>query len=309
VAPPVNVVTGAFGYIGRYIARRLLESGEAVRTITTHPDKPNPFGGAVEAFPYSFEQPDELVARLRGASTLYNTYWIRFEHGGTTFRQAVQNTITLFDCAKKAGVKRIIHISVTKASLESRLPYYRGKALQEQALMDSGVSYAIVRPTLVFGREDILVNNIAWLIRRFPLFPIFGSGQYKLQPVYVGDVAAIAVAFARDSTPVALDAIGPDTFTFEEFVRVISAKIRPSVRLVRIPPTIGIALGQAIGLGVRDVILTRDELRGLMDSLLTSEQAPNGPTRFTDWLELHGDGIGLAYSSELERHFRWRRLA
>lgn len=309
MAPPVNVVTGAFGYIGRYIARRLLESGEAVRTITTHPDKPNPFGGAVEAFPYSFEQPDELVARLRGASTLYNTYWIRFEHGGTTFRQAVQNTITLFDCAKKAGVKRIIHISVTKASLESRLPYYRGKALQEQALMDSGVSYAIVRPTLVFGREDILVNNIAWLIRRFPLFPIFGSGQYKLQPVYVGDVAAIAVAFARDSTPVALDAIGPDTFTFEEFVRVISAKIRPSVRLVRIPPTIGIALGQAIGLGVRDVILTRDELRGLMDSLLTSEQAPNGPTRFTDWLELHGDGIGLAYSSELERHFRWRRLA
>ena len=309
MAPPVNVVTGAFGYIGRYIARRLLESGEAVRTITTHPDKPNPFGGAVEAFPYSFEQPDELVARLRGASTLYNTYWIRFEHGGATFRQAVQNTITLFDCAKKAGVKRIIHISVTKASLESRLPYYRGKALQEQALMDSGVSYAIVRPTLVFGREDILVNNIAWLIRRFPLFPVFGSGQYKLQPVYVGDVAAIAVAFARDSTPVALDAIGPETFTFEEFVRVISAKIRPSVRLVRIPPTIGIALGQAIGLGVRDVILTRDELRGLMDSLLTSDQAPNGPTRFTDWLELHGDGIGLAYSSELERHFRWRRLA
>lgn len=309
MAPPVNVVTGAFGYIGRYIARRLLESGEAVRTITTHPDKPNPFGGAVEAFPYSFEQPDELVARLRGATALYNTYWIRFEHGGMTFQQAVRNTHTLFECARQAGVKRIIHISVTNASLESRLPYYRGKALQEQALMDSGVSYAIVRPTLVFGREDILVNNIAWLIRKFSLFPIFGSGQYKLQPVYVGDVAAIAVAFARDSTPVALDAIGPDTFTFEEFVRVISAKIRPSVRLVRIPPTIGIALGQAIGLGVRDVILTRDELRGLMDSLLTSDQAPNGPTRFTDWLELHGDGIGLAYSSELERHFRWRRLA
>lgn len=181
----MNVVTGAFGYIGRYIARRLLESGEAVRTITTHSDKPNPFGPAVEAFPYNFDQPDELVASLRGATALYNTYWIRFEHGGMTFQQAVRNTHTLFECARQAGVKRIIHISVTKASLESRLPYYRGKALQEQALMDSGVSYAIVRPTLVFGREDILVNNIAWLIRRFPLFPIFGCGQYKLQPVYV----------------------------------------------------------------------------------------------------------------------------
>lgn len=300
----MNVVTGAFGYIGRYIARRLLESGEAVRTITTHPDKPNPFGPAVEAFPYNFDQPDELVASLRGATALYNTYWIRFEHGGMTFQQAVRNTHTLFECARQAGVKRIIHISVTKASLESRLPYYRGKALQEQALMDSGVSYAIVRPTLVFGREDILVNNIAWLIRRFPLFPIFGSGQYKLQPVYVGDVAAVAVECARNPTSEVLDAIGPDTFTFEEFVRAISARIKPSVKLVRMPPAIGIALGRAIGLAVRDVLLTKEELRGLMDGLLTSEQAPNGPTRFTDWLDLHRDEIGLAYSSELRRHFR-----
>lgn len=300
----MNVVTGAFGYIGRYIARRLLESGEAVRTITTHSDKPNPFGPAVEAFPYNFDQPDELVASLRGATALYNTYWIRFEHGGMTFQQAVRNTHTLFECARQAGVKRIIHISVTKASLESRLPYYRGKALQEQALMDSGVSYAIVRPTLVFGREDILVNNIAWLIRRFPLFPIFGCGQYKLQPVYVGDVAAVAVECARNPTSEVLDAIGPDTFTFEEFVRAISARIKPSVKLVRMPPAIGIALGRAIGLAVRDVLLTREELRGLMDGLLTSEQAPNGPTRFTDWLDLHRDEIGLAYSSELRRHFR-----
>ena len=161
----MNVVTGAFGYIGKYIARHLLDSGEAVRTITTHTDKPNPFGDIVEVFPYSFDDPDKLTATLRGASTLYNTYWVRFEYDGVTFQQAVRDTITLFECAKKAGVEKIVHISVTNASLESRLPYYRGKALQEQALIDSGVSYAILRPTLVFGKEDILVNNIAWLIR------------------------------------------------------------------------------------------------------------------------------------------------
>lgn len=302
--PSVNVVTGAFGYIGRYIARRLLESEETVRTITTHPDKPNPFGRAVEAFPYNFDHPDELVACLRGATALYNTYWIRFEHGGMTFQQAVQNTITLFACAREAGVEKIIHIGVTNACLEARLPYYRGKALQEQALIDSGVSYAIVRPTLVFGKEDILVNNIAWLIRKFPVFPIFGSGQYTLQPVYVGDVAAIAVECARNSASMVLDAIGPDAFTFEEFVRAIAVRIRPSARLVRMPPAIGIALGRAIGLAVRDVILTKDELKGLMDGLLTSKQVPNGLTRFTDWLELHREEIGSAYSSELGRHFR-----
>ncbi len=305
----MNVVTGAFGYIGRDIARHLLESGEAVRTITTHPEKPNPFGGAVEAFPYNFDRPEELAASLRGATTLYNTYWIRFEHGGMTFQRAVRNTVTLFASARQAEVKKIIHISVTNPSLASRLPYYRGKALQEQALINSGVSYAIVRPTLVFGKEDILVNNIAWLIRKFPLFPIFGSGQHKLQPVYVGDVAAIAVGCARDSAAAVLDAIGPDTFTFEEFVRAISAKIKPGVKLVRMPPAIGIALGRVIGLAVRDVLLTRDELRGLMDGLLTSGQLPNGPTRFTEWLELRGGDVGLAYVSELARHFRWRRAA
>jgi len=278
-----------------------------VRTITTHTDKPNPFGDIVEVFPYSFDDPDKLTATLRGASTLYNTYWIRFEYGGTTFQRAVLDTITLFECAKKAGVGRDVHISVTNASLESRLPYYRGKALQERALIDSGVSYAIVRPTLVFGKEDILVNNIAWLIRKFPVFPIFGDGGYKLQPVYVGDVAAIAVACARDQESVVLDVIGPEAFTFEEFVRLVSAKIKPGANLVHMAPSIGIGLGQVIGLAVRDVILTRDELRGLMEGMLTSGQAPNGSTRFSEWLELHKDEIGSAYSSELRRHFRSRR--
>lgn len=305
----MNVVTGAFGYIGKYIARHLLDSGEAVRTITTHTDKPNPFGDIVEVFPYSFDDPDKLTATLRGASTLYNTYWIRFEYGGTTFQRAVLDTITLFECAKKAGVGRVVHISVTNASLESRLPYYRGKALQERALIDSGVSYAIVRPTLVFGKEDILVNNIAWLIRKFPVFPIFGDGGYKLQPVYVGDVAAIAVACARDQESVVLDVIGPEAFTFEEFVRLVSAKIKPGANLVHMAPSIGIGLGQVIGLAVRDVILTKDELRGLMEGMLTSGQAPNGSTRFSEWLELHKDEIGSAYSSELRRHFRSRRFA
>lgn len=303
----MNVVTGALGYIGKYIARQLLDSGEAVRTITTHPDKLNPFGDTVEAFPYNFDDPEKLAATLRGASTLYNTYWIRFEYGAATFQQAVRDTITLFQCAKKAGVRKIVHISVTNASLESLLPYYRGKGLQEQALIDSGMSYAIVRPTLVFGKEDILVNNIAWLIRTFPVFPIFGDGGYKLQPVYVGDLAAIAVAYARDPKSVIQDVIGPETFTFEEFVRLVSGKIKPGVKLIHIPPTIGIRLGQVIGLAVRDVILTRDELRGLMDGMLTSGQAPNGRTRFSEWFELHKDEIGSAYSSELRRHFRSQR--
>jgi uncharacterized protein YbjT (DUF2867 family) len=305
----MNVVTGAFGYIGKYITRHLLEKGEQVTTITTHPDKPNPFGSAVQAFPYNFDQPDQLVASLRGASTLYNTYWIRFPYGGSTFEQAVQNTATLFACAKAAGVRRIVHISVTQASAASDLPYYRGKAQQEQALADSGLLYSIVRPTLVYGKEDILVNNITWLLRKFPVFPIFGSGQYQVQPVFVEDLARIAVASAAEPGNVILDAIGPETFSFEDLVKLIASKVKPGVALVHIPPSLGILLGQLIGLALGDILLTRDELRGLMDELLTSKQAPNGTTRFPDWLKSHGDELGSAYSSELHRHFKWRNTA
>jgi uncharacterized protein YbjT (DUF2867 family) len=305
----MNVVTGAFGYIGKYITCHLLEQGQQVRTITTHPDKPNPFGSAVQAFPYNFDQPDQLTASLRGASTLYNTYWIRFPYGGATFEQAVQNTATLFECAKAAGVGRIVHISVTQASIESDLPYYRGKALQEQALIDCGLPYSIVRPTLVYGREDILVNNIAWLIRKFPVFPIFGSGQYKVQPVFVEDLACIAVASAGEPDNLTLDAIGPETFSFDGLVKLIAAKIKPGEALVHIPPSLGIWLGRFIGMVLGDIILTRDELQGLMDELLTSTQAPNGTTAFSDWLETNGNELGSAYSSEIRRHFKWRSAA
>lgn len=304
-----DVVTGAFGFIGRYITRHLLNSGRQVRTITTHPDKPNPFGDAVQAFPYNFDKPDKLMESLRGASTLYNTYYIRFEHNGATFKQAVENTATLFECAKKSGIKKIIHISVTYASEKSNLPYFVGKGLQEKALIDSGMPYSIVRPTLVFGKEDILVNNIAWLIRKFPVFPIFGSGQYEVQPIYVEDLAAIAAKCADNSNAGIIDAIGPEIFTFKEFLQLISSKLSPNTTLVHVPPLLSIFLGRIIGLAARDILLTQEELKGLMDGLLTSKQAPNGTTLFTKWLEANKDIVGKTYTSELGRHFNWRMPA
>ena len=301
----MDVVTGAFGYIGRYITKRLLESGREVQTITTHPAKPNPFGVAVEAFPYSFDDPSRLTDLLSGADTLFNTYWIRFPHDGQTFESALRNTRTLFDCAKQAGLKRIVHISVTNASMDSQLPYYRGKARQEEMLAETGVPHSIVRPTLVFGKGDILVNNIAWLIRKVPAFPIFGSGRYRVQPVFVEDLASLAVEQASQSSDVTLDAIGPDTFTFEKMVRLMAAELGRETRFVRVPPSVGLLAGRAISLLMRDVLLTSDELAGLMEENLTSRQAPNCPTRFADWLRDNSRTVGRHYSSEIARHFRW----
>jgi uncharacterized protein YbjT (DUF2867 family) len=299
-----SIVTGAFGYIGKYITRYLLVQGERVATITTHPEKPNPFGDSVKAFSYDFDQPDLLTEHLRGANTLYNTYWVRFEHYGASFNQAVQNTAALFECAKRASIQKIVHISVTHASTASDLPYYAGKGMQEQALNECGVPYRIVRPTLVFGDEDILVNNIAWLMRKFPFFPIFGDGQYRVQPVFVEDLASIAVESAGKQGSEVIDAIGPENYTFEDFVQLIARTIKPRERLFHIPPTVGVLLGQMIGLAVGDIILTQDELQGLMTNLLTSIQTPNGSTHFSEWLANHRESIGVTYSSEWRRHFK-----
>jgi NADH dehydrogenase len=301
----MQVVTGAFGYIGRYIAKALLERGEEVRTITTHPDKPNPFGASVKAFPYNFDSPDQLVATLRDADVLYNTYWIRFPYDGQTYESALENTRTLFRCAKEAGVKRIVHIGVTRATPDSSLPYYSGKAIQEQILKECGVPYAIVRPTLVFGREDILVNNIAWLLRKSPAFPIFGSGDYRVQPVFVGDLAEIAIRHSEGEAGITVDAIGPETFTFSEMVRLMAGTMGRRMFFVKMPSALGILLGRLISLALNDVLLTSNELKGLMDEMLTSEQLPNGQTRFSDWLRENRSTVGSSYSSEVARHFRW----
>ena len=300
----LDVVTGAFGYIGRYIAAQLLENGRQVKTITTHTNKPNPFGSSVQAFPYNFDEPERLEASLDGADTLYNTYWIRFEHSGMTYERAIANTRVLFNSAARVGVRKIVHISVTHAAKDSPLPYYAGKARQEEALKESGPPYAIIRPTLVFGKEDILANNIAWLIRKFPLFPIAGDGQYRLQPIYVGDLASIAIGRAKGAHSETIDAIGPESYSFQEFTQTIASAIGKNVVFIRVPHWANIYLGKLIGVFLRDVVLTRDELRGLMGNYLTSEQPHNAPTIFSEWLKENHHTMGCAYSSELDRHFR-----
>jgi NADH dehydrogenase len=299
----MDVVTGSFGYIGKYITRQLLEEGRNVKTITTHPEKPNPFGDQVQAEPYNFQYPERLTASLSGCDTLYNTYWIRFPYQDWTYHRALKNTETLFRCARQAGIRKIVHISVTNPALDDSLPYYRGKAQQEQALQETGVDYAILRPTLVFGKEDILVNNIAWTIRNFPLVPVFGVGDYRVQPIYVKDLAEAAVQAALTKSPPLQDAGGPEIFTYREFLELIARQLDRNPLFPTIPPSLGILLGRFIGLFVGDVLLTGDELKGLMQEKLLSREAPLGRTYFSDWLIENSDQLGNGYTSELERHY------
>ena len=303
---PIHVVTGTSGYTGRYIARRLLDRGDAVRTLTGRPERPGPFGGRVEAHHYSFSDPGALTRSLEGVDTLFNTYWIRFAKGGLTHEVAARNSHTLFSAARAAGVRRVVHVSITNAALDSALPYFRGKALVERSLRTSGISHAILRPALIFGQEDILLNNIAWLLRRFPMHPIVGSGQYRVQPVFVEDLADLAVRAADGNEDVELDAVGPEVFGYEEMVRLIAARIASSARIVHVPPWAAMLGAKTIGLLVRDVVLTQDEIDGLTADLLVSKsgQQPTGTTRLSDWLAENAEHLGTYYASELQRHYR-----
>jgi NADH dehydrogenase len=299
----LHVVTGAFGYTGKYITRRLLARGIRVRTLTGHPDRPNPFGERVEVFPYAFDNPSKLAASLRGATTLYNTYWVRFERGGRTFAGAVRHTLALFQAAKEAGVPRIVHVSITNASAASPLPYFRGKGELDAALRASGVPYAILRPTVIFGPEDILMNNIAWLLRRFPVFGIPGDGKYPIQPVFVEDMAALAVRAAEEQRNLEWDAVGPEVFSFRESVELIAQAIRSRAKIISFSPRWALLACRLVGWAVRDAVLTREEIEGLMAGLLVSQKPPTGWTRMSDWVRANASTLGTKYSSEVARHF------
>jgi NADH dehydrogenase len=303
---PLDVVTGAFGYTGRYVTRRLHAAGRRVRTLTAKPLAASPFGEEVEAHPFAFEDRPRLVGSLRGADTLYNTYWVRFAHADVTYERAVANTRVLFAAAAEAGVRRIVHVSITNADDRSPLAYFRWKGVLERELAESGVSHAIVRPTVVFGREDILINNIAWLLRRLPLFVVPNGGGYRLQPVYVDDLAAMCVELAAADENVALDAVGPESYAFEELVRVVRRAVGSSSPVVSAPPSVAYALARLLGRLTNDVVLTRDELNGLRANLLVSAGPPTATTAFRAWVTEHGSELGRAYSSELARHYDGR---
>ena len=301
---PTDLVTGAFSYSGAQIAERLLGSGREVRTLTYHPDRPHPLRASIDALKYEFDDPAALACSLKGVSTLYNTFWVRFDHGTTSFANAIERSRMLFFAARRAGVRRIVHLSITNPSLESPLAYFRGKALVEYALAQSGVPYSIVRPTWIFGGErDVLANNIAWILRRMPAFAVPGDGAYPVQPVHVHDLARICTDAGNATGDIVIDAAGPETMPFRDLVALVRSAVDASSPIVHLPPPVMAIAARALGRLVGDVVLTGDEIRGLMAGLLVSHEPPLGQIAFSQWLNENATTVGRSYANELRRHF------
>jgi NADH dehydrogenase len=304
LAENTAVVTGAYSFIGSAAARSLLARGYAIRSLTNRSVPVNDPGGPVETYPLQFEDSSALIEAMRGAGVFVNTYWVRYPYVGTGFDRGVANSRVLLQAAREAGVRRIVHVSVSNPSLESPLDYYRGKAEVEKLVRELGLSYGIVRPTLVVGANDILVNNIAWLLRRFPAFAMPGSGNYRVQPITLEDTGEIIAEIAQDSRNLTVDAAGPQIMTFEALVRATASVIGRKARIVRVPPGVALAMLSVLNRLVGEVILSRQELDGLMTERLVSHEPPRGQQDVIAWLRDHSNEVGRRYASEMERHVR-----
>jgi nucleoside-diphosphate-sugar epimerase len=300
----LDIVTGAFSYSGAAIARELLQRGHDVRTLTGHPERA-PAGSPIDSHPLDFGDAQQLTSSMAGAHTLYNTYWVRFAHGHVSHELAVANSKVLFAAARAAGVRRIVHVSITHPSLTSADSYFRGKAEVEQALAGCGVPFAVARPAVLFGGDGVLVNNIAWLLRRLPVFAIGGRGEYRLRPIHIDDLARLCADLGASADPaVIVDAVGPQSLTFRQMVAEIRDAVGSRSVIVPVPGAVIPAMAAVLNLVLRDTLLTADEYASMAAGRADSAGPATGEVVFTDWVRAHGDELGRRYANELDRHFR-----
>ncbi len=272
--------------------------------MTSHPEPPGPWAAAVERHPYAFDDAAALRRMLQDVDVLVNTYWMRFPRNGLDYADAVENIRILTEAAVEAGVNRMVHVSVSNPSPDSPFPYYRGKAAAEAHVRKSGLSYAIARPTWIIDERDILLNNVAWLLRRLPVFGMPGRGNYRVQPVTGADAGRILADFAMSREDVTRDVAGPEQLAFRDVVAKTKAAMRKHRVVVPMPGWLAAAAAKAVSPLVHDVVLTRYELGGLRAGLLVSSEPPLGSTGFSTWIAQHGSAMGRTYHSELARHFR-----
>lgn len=298
-------VTGALGYSGSYIARELCTRGHEVVALTNSVTRENPL--ELKIRPLSWNDVESLTDNLCGCDVLVNTYWVRFNHKRFTHAQAVENTKTLFSAARNAGVKRIVHTSITHPDEKSSLSYFRGKAELESFLQNIGIPCSILRPAVLFGEtpeESILIGNMAWALRRFPFVGVFGDGKYRVQAIHVRDFAQLAVreVLRTDAESAIVNAVGPETYSFRELWKMLGKAIACERPVLSIPAWLGWAVARLAGIFFGDVMLTRDEVRGLMEDRLAVDGAVSaGQSSLREWCSLNAQKLGEKYASELSR--------
>ena len=293
-------LAGGSGFIGRAIARRLVAGGGIkVRVLSREPDKARaqldlPGGEFVRA---DIAKPASLKDALPGADTIvdaiqFDGYPVEDPRRGLTFELIdYGGAVALIDAAKQAGVRQFIYISGAAADENSTHPGFRAKGRAERAIRESGLTYTIFRPSLVYGPEDKVVNGLARALRFAPLFGVPGTGRQKVQPVLVDDLAAcVMLAVSGRGRNGTYDVGGPDLMTFDAMMEIImdaSGHRRP---LFHIPESIMRGIGGLLE-KLPNPILSRDAV-----TFVTADNACNIKPLVDEFgINLTPARVGMAY--------------
>ena len=265
-------VTGATGFVGRYVVNELLRRGHSVRVLTRGSEARSRFNHPVEAVRGDIADAATLAPLASGCEAVVHLVGIINESEGASFdqvhRQGTENVVV---AASRAGVQKYVHMSAMGASPSCPSEYGRTKAMGEEAVKRSRLDWTIFRPSVIFGPGDGFVTLIARIVRRNPGFiPVIGPGTVRFMPVSVRDVARLfADALEKpDASRLSFEAGGPETFTMDEIYREIAAALGKGGKpLVHFPVGFGYLLAAAMSLVprwvLREPLLTRDQLRSL----------------------------------------------
>jgi uncharacterized protein YbjT (DUF2867 family) len=270
MADRLIAVAGGSGFIGRAIALRIAAiPSTRVRVLSRYPDKART----------RFKQPNvecvfgdvTMTAALKDAlarttavvnATQFDGYPVENPARGLTFERIdFGGTAALLGAAKQTGTAQFIYISGASADETSVHPGFRAKGLAERAIRESGLTYTIFRPSLVYGPEDKVLNGLVKALRLTPVFPVPGTGKQKVQPVLVDDLAAcVALALTGKGANGTYEVGGPDLMTFDEMMRLVMEVTGARRPIIHIPESIMRAFG-AVGEKLPTPVLSRDAVK------------------------------------------------
>ena len=244
-------VFGGTGFLGRRVVRHLRDANFSVRIASRHPEQGSPpFAGgesSVESVRADINDDASVLAATRDASAVVNAVSLYVEHGKDTFRSVhVEAAGRVARLARQSGSARIAHLSGIGSDVRSTSSYIRSRGEGEEAVRQAFPRATMIRPAVMFGPGDAFATPLLKMLRVLPLFPMFGRGQTRLQPVYVDDVAeAIARALRVPDAALAYDLAGPRIYTYEELLRTMAAHVGKTPLLLPLPFALWRAIGHA----------------------------------------------------------------
>jgi uncharacterized protein YbjT (DUF2867 family) len=264
------IVFGGTGFLGRRIVRALRDRGVLVRVATRHPDSGT--AGAVRA---DIEDERSVAEALRGCGGVVNAVSLYVEQGSRTFQSIhVDAAARLARLAQAAGLRQLVHISGIGANPESTSPYIRSRGRGEREVTAAFPAATIMRPSAMFGPDDALLSVIAALVRRSPVFALFGQGRTLMQPAYVEDVAqAVAEHLTTRPAPAMYELGGPDVLTYRSLVEKIASGVRRNPVLLPVPFALWRVVAAVAEL-LPDAPITRNQVELMQIDNVASDRLP-----------------------------------